>query len=62
MVRRTAGRVARLVVAGEIAQVDVLEPGDPGVVLLVVLVLGPLHCVCLCWLIETVEVDVTVAD
>ncbi len=41
---RTSSDVARLVVLGEVAEVEVLEPGDPALVLLVVLVFGPLHC------------------
>jgi hypothetical protein len=42
----TTSRVAGLVVAGEIAQVEVLEPGDPDIVLFVVLGFGPLHFCC----------------
>jgi hypothetical protein len=43
---RTTCAVADFVVACKVAQVDVLEPGHPGVILLVVLVFGPLHFVC----------------
>ena len=42
---RTTRAVARLVVAGKVAEVHVLQPGHPGLVLLVVLVFGPLHFV-----------------
>ena len=46
--RHTTRAVAGLVVLGEVAEVEVLDPGDPGLVLLVVLFFGPLHfCCCL---------------
>lgn len=42
--QRTSSGVAGFVVFGEVAEVEVFKPGDPFLVLLVVGVLGPLHC------------------
>lgn len=48
----TLGGIGRLVVVAEVLQVLVLDPGDPVLVLLVVLLLCPLH---VCWRIVLPE-------
>lgn len=42
----TFSSVAGLVVPGEVSEVDVLKPRDPSLVLFVILLLSPLHCIC----------------
>ena len=41
--QRTSRSVAGLVVLGEVSEVEVLNPGDPFLVLIVVCLLAPLH-------------------
>ena len=43
MLGRTSGGIAGLIVLGKVPKVEILKPGNPLLVLLVVCLLGPLH-------------------